>query len=112
MSVNPSCLFFNIFFLNTCFTLVIIMFLAKWKGLLVRNSLSMGYRFDSWYCQFICFKWGSVMLDRFKPALNRQMEKYAKGKQGGCTKAQDFCPQPLIVILGQRVTKWKLALSV
>ena len=44
------------------------MFLAKWKALLVRNPLSMGYRFDSWYCQFICFKWGSVVLDRFKPA--------------------------------------------
>ena len=66
------------------------MFLAKWKGLLAINPLSMGYRFDSWYCQFICFKWGSVMLDIFKPALNWQMEIYAKGKQRGCTKVQDF----------------------
>ena len=35
------------------------------------------------------------MLHRSKPALNRQMEKYAKGKQGGCTKAQDFWPPAL-----------------
>ena len=65
-------------------------FLAKWKALSVGNPLSMRYRFDSWYCQFICFEWWSVMLDWFKPALNGQMEKYGKGKQGGCTKAQDF----------------------
>ena len=32
------------------------------------------------------------MSDRFKPALNEQMEKNGKGKQGGCAKAQDFWP--------------------